>query len=505
MAEGKSSAPNIQDVFLNYARREKLAVTVHLLDGREFEAPHQELRSLRRDPRARRPRSPGVQARHRHPAGAAQRAQLLLVAPSLIASAPQATPPRWPPARSSSCSTAWAPARCPMPPPTATRAATRSATSRRARPLRFRRWPPSACRRAVPLPGVPVPAAPRAAWGRMAERSPGKDSVTGHWELMGLVLDRPFPTFPHGFPGRAHRRVRAPASAGRCSATSSPRARPSSTQLGDEHCAPATRSSTPRPTASSRSPRTKPSCRSPSSTTGAAPPTSWRSRALGLGRVIARPFVGTPGAYVRTANRHDFAMPPPRETLLDRLTARRRAGHGGGEGRRPLRRPRHQHVASDRQRRRGPRRARGRARRAPAAGCCSSTSSTSTRSYGHRNDVAGLRRQPRAVRRPARATSCAALRRRRPARHHRRPRQRSDDAEHRPLARVRAAAGARRPRLRRGRRPRHPRHLRRPRADAGRVVRRGAAGARHELSRPRCAERGAAATMDACRPAADRA
>jgi host factor-I protein len=38
MAEGKSSAPNIQDVFLNYARREKLAVTVHLLDGREFEA-----------------------------------------------------------------------------------------------------------------------------------------------------------------------------------------------------------------------------------------------------------------------------------------------------------------------------------------------------------------------------------------------------------------------------------------------------------------------------------
>ena len=41
---------------------------------------------------------------------------------------------------------------------------------------------------------------PEGAFGRMAESSPGKDSVTGHWELMGLVLDRPFPVFPDGFP-----------------------------------------------------------------------------------------------------------------------------------------------------------------------------------------------------------------------------------------------------------------------------------------------------------------
>src|SRR3954468_2563202 len=41
---------------------------------------------------------------------------------------------------------------------------------------------------------------PLGAYGRMAEASPGKDSVTGHWELMGLVLDRPFPVFPDGFP-----------------------------------------------------------------------------------------------------------------------------------------------------------------------------------------------------------------------------------------------------------------------------------------------------------------
>src|SRR6478735_4915174 len=53
--------------------------------------------------------------------------------------------------------------------------------------------------------------APRGACGRMAEASPGKDSVTGHWEIAGLVLDRPFPTFPHGFPaeliGEFERRI----------------------------------------------------------------------------------------------------------------------------------------------------------------------------------------------------------------------------------------------------------------------------------------------------------
>ena len=77
--------------------------------------------------------------------------------------------------------------------------------------------------------------APIGAFGRMAERSPGKDSVTGHWEMAGLVLDRPFPTFPHGFAAGHHRRVRAPDRPARRSATPSRRARRSSTQLGPEH------------------------------------------------------------------------------------------------------------------------------------------------------------------------------------------------------------------------------------------------------------------------------
>jgi RNA chaperone Hfq len=65
MADGKSSAPNIQDVFLNYARREKLAVTVHLLDGRQFECRIKNFDD-------------------RHTSRAAQRAELLLVAPPVI-------------------------------------------------------------------------------------------------------------------------------------------------------------------------------------------------------------------------------------------------------------------------------------------------------------------------------------------------------------------------------------------------------------------------------------
>ena len=54
--------------------------------------------------------------------------------------------------------------------------------------------------RLVSIGGVPAAVAPRAATGKMAEASAGKDSVTGHWEMMGVVLDRAFPTFPDGFP-----------------------------------------------------------------------------------------------------------------------------------------------------------------------------------------------------------------------------------------------------------------------------------------------------------------
>ena len=110
--------------------------------------------------------------------------------------------------------------------------------------------------RLVALRDQPAPpAAPMAAYGRMREASPGKDSVTGHWELMGLVLDRPFPTFPNGFPpdvieafeARIGRQTMANVVG---SGTESWSASAPST------CGPAARSSTPRPTACSRSWRT---------------------------------------------------------------------------------------------------------------------------------------------------------------------------------------------------------------------------------------------------------
>lgn len=172
---------------------------------------------------------------------------------------------------------------------------------------------------AVEMPGVPVVAAPRAAWGRMAERSAGKDSVTGHWELMGVVLDRAFPTFPDGFPpeliaafeARIGRPVLGNVVASGTAIIDT---------LGEAHC----RSGHPIVYTSADS------VFQIAAHEDIVPvPTlhDWCQIAyqlavegLGLGRVIARPFVGSPGAYIRTANRHDYAMPPTGETLLDRLT-----------------------------------------------------------------------------------------------------------------------------------------------------------------------------------------
>ncbi len=173
---------------------------------------------------------------------------------------------------------------------------------------------------AASMSGVPVPPAPRASWGRMAERSAGKDSVTGHWELMGVVLDRPFPTFPLGFPSdvmaafesRIGRQVLGNVVASGTAIID---------RLGEEHC----RSARPIVYTSADS------VFQIAAHEGVVPVSQlyeWCHIAyslavdgLGMGRVIARPFAGVPGAFVRTANRHDYAMPPTAETLLDRLSA----------------------------------------------------------------------------------------------------------------------------------------------------------------------------------------
>jgi len=164
------------------------------------------------------------------------------------------------------------------------------------------------------------PAPPRGAWGRMAEASAGKDSVTGHWEMMGIVLDRPFPVFPQGFPrdliAEFERRIGRIA-LGNVVASGTEIIE----RLGAEHM----RSGQPIVYTSADSvfqiaahEEIIPIAEQYRICEVAF---DLAVRGLGLGRVIARPFVGAPGSFKRTANRHDYALEPIGPTLLDLLTS----------------------------------------------------------------------------------------------------------------------------------------------------------------------------------------
>jgi phosphopentomutase len=173
--------------------------------------------------------------------------------------------------------------------------------------------------RIVRLRDVEPVAEPAAAYGRMAEKSAGKDSVTGHWEIAGVVLDRPFPTFPNGFPRDLVERFESEIGTrvlGNVVASGTAII----DDLGREHL----RTGFPIVYTSADSvfqiaaheeavplQRLYQMCE-----------IAYRlvAEGLGVGRVIARPFVGSPGAFRRTSNRKDYALPPPHETLLDRVS-----------------------------------------------------------------------------------------------------------------------------------------------------------------------------------------
>jgi phosphopentomutase len=169
-----------------------------------------------------------------------------------------------------------------------------------------------------PFRGIPPADSPGASFGRMAEASPGKDSVTGHWEIAGVVLDTPFPTFPHGFPpgviSAFERAIGREILGNEVASGTEIIAR-----LGDAHVA----SGRPIVYTSADSVFQIAAHESvvPVADLYRMCEAAYRIvvDGLGVGRVIARPFVGTSGAYVRTANRHDYAMPSPRPTLLDVL------------------------------------------------------------------------------------------------------------------------------------------------------------------------------------------
>ena len=162
-------------------------------------------------------------------------------------------------------------------------------------------------------------ARPHFAYGRMAEASPGKDSVTGHWEMMGIVLERAFPTFSNGFSpdliAEFERRI-GRGTLGNVVA--------SGTEIIDRLGADHLRTGKPIVYTSADSvfqiaaheevipiAEQYRICEIAFDLVG---------RGLNVGRVIARPFVGAPGSFKRTANRHDYALDPTGETLLDQLT-----------------------------------------------------------------------------------------------------------------------------------------------------------------------------------------
>jgi len=172
--------------------------------------------------------------------------------------------------------------------------------------------------------------APRGAAGRMAETSAGKDSVTGHWELMGIVLDRPFPTFPNGFPAELMREFER--RIGRSTLGNRPA---SGTAIIEDLAAEHLRTGSPIVYTSADSVFQIAAHEEVIPVVelyricGVA--FELAARGLGVGRVIARPFMGRPGAWTRTANRRDFALEPAGTTLLDRLTAAGRTTLGIGK------------------------------------------------------------------------------------------------------------------------------------------------------------------------------
>jgi len=156
--------------------------------------------------------------------------------------------------------------------------------------------------------------------GRMAEASAGKDSVTGHWELMGVVLDRAFPVFPNGFPRELiseFSRLTGRAVIGNKAASGTVII----DELGPEHMR--TGALIVYTSADSVFQIAAHEDVVPIQELYRTCEIAYRlvGEGMGVGRVIARPFVGTPGHFKRTANRRDFALPPPGETLLDRMTA----------------------------------------------------------------------------------------------------------------------------------------------------------------------------------------
>lgn len=170
------------------------------------------------------------------------------------------------------------------------------------------------------IEGVPPAAEPVASWGRLREVSAGKDTTTGHWELSGVVVPSPMPTYPHGFPADVMDRFQeiagVPALGNEVASGTEIIAR-----LGAEH------QRTRRPIVyTSADSVFQIAAHEETIPLADLYGLCRRARAMlagehAVGRVIARPFVGEPGSYRRTNNRRDFSLDPCGTTILDLVSA----------------------------------------------------------------------------------------------------------------------------------------------------------------------------------------
>ncbi len=312
------------------------------------------------------------------------------------------------------------------------------------------------------LSGVAPVESPRGSYGRCALRSNGKDTTTGHWEMAGIILEKAFPTYPGGFPedviGRFVKEAGVPGILGNYPASGTEIIK----ELGEEHV----RTAKPIVYTSADSvfqiaahEEVIPVARLYEICEAA------RDLLRGeheVGRVIARPFVGEPGAFKRTENRHDYAVAPPRDMLLPVLSG---AGldvvavgkissiyDAAGVTKELPGKNNDQSIDET-----------IRALREETRGLIFSNLVDFDMLYGHRRDVEGYARALEHF--DSRLPEIeSAMRDTRPPRHHRRPRQRPDLPRHRPHARVRPAPRLRPPRARRGE-LRRPRLARRHRPD----------------------------------------
>jgi len=227
----------------------------------------------------------------------------------------------------------------------------------------------------------------RGAYGRMVQAAPGKDTLSGHWELMGVIPSEPFPTYPSGFPPGLLRAMETAMSTrflGNRAASGTTIIQ----ELGEEHLA------TGYPILYTSAD----SVLQLAAHEGVVPREElYRLCAIArrlsrVGRVIARPFQGEGGKFFRTAGRRDWAMPPPAPTLLDRITDAGQevwavgkvedlfAGRGIG---RSLRRSTNREVAAGLEE----------AVRQAGPGLVLGTLPDTDTVYGHRNDPVGFARE----------------------------------------------------------------------------------------------------------------